>query len=72
MALGSFLLQENNFSNNQYKIQNRNLFVILEYSKTWQHFLEIDKYEVFIFVNPNNIYKLIDTNNLSLIQIEQV
>ena len=53
----------------QYKIHNGELLVIVKAFKTWRHYLEGYKHEVFIFTDHNNFRQFMDTKNLSSRQV---
>lgn len=41
----------------------------METFKTWRHYLEGYKYEVFVITNHNNLWHFMDSNNLSSKQV---
>ncbi len=48
-----------------YKTHNQKLLAIVEAFKTWRHYLEGCKYEVFVFTDHNNLQQFMDTKSLS-------
>ena len=48
-----------------YKTYNVELLAIVETFKTWRHYLEGCKHEVFILIDYNNLRRFMDTKNLS-------
>lgn len=48
----------------QYKTYNNIFLTIIEVFKTYWHYLKSCKYEVFILINHNNLYQLLDAKNL--------
>ena len=52
-----------------YKIHNGELLAIVEAFKTWQHYLESCKHEVFVLTNNNNLCRFIDIKNMSSRQV---
>ena len=52
-----------------YKTHNGKLLAILEAFKTWCHYLEGWKYEIFVLTDHNNLCCFIDTKNLSSKQV---
>ena len=53
----------------RYKTHNQELLAIIEVFKTWRHYLEGYKYEVFILIDHNNLRQFIDTKRLSSRQV---
>lgn len=53
----------------QYKTYNQELLAIIEAFKTWRHYLQDCKYKVLVFTNYNNLYRFMDTKNLSFCQV---
>lgn len=53
-----------------YKTQNQELIDIGEAFKTYCHYLEGFRYEIFIFTNYNNLCQFIDTKSLSSRQVD--
>ena len=53
----------------QYKTYNLELLAIIETFKTWYYYLEKCKYEVFVFIDYNNLCQFINTKNLSFFQV---
>ncbi len=52
-----------------YKTHNQELLAIVEAFKTWHHYLEDCKYEVFVFTDHNNLRQFMDTKSLSACQV---
>ena len=52
-----------------YKTYNGEPLAIVEAFKTWRHYLEGCKHEVFIFTNHNNFCCFMDTKSLSSQQV---
>ncbi len=52
-----------------YKIHDQELPAIVETFKTWRHYLEGCKYEVFILTDYNNLRQFMDTKSLSSRQV---
>ena len=52
-----------------YEIYNGELLAIIEAFKTWHHYLENYKHKVLIFIDHNNLCRLIDTKSLSSRQV---
>ena len=52
-----------------YETHNSELLAIIEAFKTWFHYLEGCKHEVFVFINHNNLRCFIDIKNLSSRQV---
>ena len=48
-----------------YKTHNGELLTIVKGFKTWRHYLEGCKYEVFVLTDYNNLQQFMDTNSLS-------
>ena len=53
----------------RYKIHDGELLAIVEAFKTWRHYLEGCKYEVFVLTNHNNLCRFMDTKSLSSRQV---
>ena len=53
----------------RYEIYDGKLLVLVEAFKTWQHYLEGCKHEVFVLTNHNNLCQFIDTKSLSSRQV---
>ncbi len=53
----------------QYKTHNQEFLAIVEVFKTWHHYLEGCKYEIFVFTNHNNPRRFMDTKSLSSRQV---
>ena len=53
----------------QYKTYNAKLLAIIEAFKTWCHYLESCKYEVFVLTNYNNLWRFMDIKSLSSKQV---
>ena len=53
----------------QYKTHNGKLLSIVKAFKTWRHYLENCKHEIFIFTDHNNLCRFMDTKNLSFGQV---
>ena len=49
-----------------YKTHNGKLLAIVKAFKTWRHYLQNCKHELFVLTDHNNLYYFIDTKNLSL------
>ena len=54
----------------QYKTHDGELLAIVKAFKTWRHYLEGCKHEVFVFTDYNNLYCFMDTKNLSFRQVQ--
>ncbi len=67
--LVAFFSQKMISTETQYKTHNQELLVIVEAFKTWRHYLEGCKYEVFVLTDHNNLHQFIDTKSLSSRQI---
>ena len=52
-----------------YETHDEKLLAIVEAFKTWRHYLESCKHEVFVFTNYSNLWKFIDTKSLSFCQV---
>ena len=52
-----------------YKTHNQELLAIVEAFKTWRHYIEDCKFEVFMLTDHNNVYRFIDTKSLSSRQV---
>lgn len=48
-----------------YKTYNDKLLAIVEIFKTWHYYLKNCQHKIFVFINNNNLYRFIDTKNLS-------
>ncbi len=48
-----------------YKTHNQEFLAIIEVFKTWCHYLESYKYEVFVLPDYNNLCQFMDMKNLS-------
>ena len=53
----------------RYKTHNSKLLAIVKAFKTWWHYLESCKHEYLVLTNYNNLYRFIDTKNLSSRQV---
>ncbi len=53
----------------RYKTHDQELLVIIKAFKTWRHYLEGCKFEVFILTDYNNLRQFIDTKSLSSYQV---
>ena len=53
----------------RYKTHNGELLAIVKAFKTWWHYLESCKHEVFVFTNHNNLQRFMDTKSLSFCQV---
>ncbi len=49
----------------RYETYDKELLAIVEVFKTWKHYLEGCKQEVFVLTDHNNLQHFIDTKNLS-------
>lgn len=49
----------------KFEIYNNKLFAIIKMFKTWRHYLENYKHEVYVLTDYNNLYCFIDIKNLS-------
>ena len=47
----------------RYKTHDGKLPAIVEEFKTWRHYLEVCKHEVFILTDHNNLRRFIDTKS---------
>ena len=56
----------------RYEIHNGELLAIVEAFKTWHHYLESCKYEVFVLTDHNNFRCFMDTKSLSSRQVRWV
>ncbi len=61
----AFFFQKMILAKTWYKINDQELLAIVEALKTWRHYLEGCKYEVFIFTDHYNLYRFIDMKSLS-------
>ncbi len=53
----------------RYETHNQELLAIVEAVKTWRHYLEGCKYEVFVLMDHNNLCRFMDTKSLSSCQV---
>ena len=53
----------------RYETHDGELLAIVELFKTWRHYLESCKYEVFVFIDHNNLCRFMDTKSLSSKQV---
>ena len=53
----------------QYKTHNGEFLAIVEAFKTWRHYLEVCKHEIFVLMDYNNFRCFINTKSLSPQQI---
>ncbi len=53
----------------RYKTHNQELLAIVEAFKTWRHYLEGCKHEVFVLTDHNNLRRFTDTKSLSSRQV---
>lgn len=53
----------------QYKTHDQKLLAIVEVFKTWRHYLEDRKFNVFILIGHNNLRPLIDTKSFGFMQV---
>ena len=53
----------------QYETHDGELLAIIEAFKTWLHYLEGCKYEVFVLTDHNNLHRFMDTKSLSSRQV---
>ncbi len=53
----------------RYETHNGELLAIVEAFKTWSHYLEGCKHEVFMLTDHNNLQRFIDTKSLSSRQV---
>ena len=53
----------------RYETHDGELLAIVEVFKTWRHYLESCKHEVFVFMDHNNLRRFIDTKSLSSRQV---
>ena len=49
----------------RYETHNSELLAIVEVDKTWRHYLEGCKHEVFVLTDHNNLCRFMDTKSLS-------
>ena len=54
----------------QYKTHDAELLAIVEAFKTWRHYLEGCKHEVFVLIDYNNLRRFMDIKNLSSCQVK--
>ena len=54
----------------RYETHDQELLAIVETFKTWRHYLEGCKYEVFVFTDHNNLRRFMDTKSLSSRQVQ--
>ena len=52
-----------------YKTHNGELLVIIETFKTWKHYLEGCKHEVFVLTDHNNLCQFVNRKSLSSKQV---
>ena len=65
----AFFLEKMILAETRYKTHNSELLAIIEAFKTWRHYLEGYKHEVFILTNYNNLRRFMDTKSLSFRQV---
>ena len=53
----------------RYETHDQELLAIIEAFKTWHHYLEGCKYEIFVLTDHNNLRQFMNTKNLSFQQI---
>ena len=53
----------------RYKTHNSELLDLIQDFKTWRHYLEGYKHEAYILTNYNNLWRFMDTKNLSFCQV---
>ena len=53
----------------QYETHNAELLAIVEAFKTWRHYLEDCKHQVFVLTDHNNLRRFMDTKSLSSRQV---
>ena len=53
----------------RYETNDGEILAIIEAFKTWRHYLEGWKYEVFILKNHNNLRQFMDTKSLNSKQV---
>ena len=53
----------------RYETNNQELFAIVEALKTRRYYLEDCKYEIYVFINHNNLRQFMNTKNLSSYQV---
>ena len=53
----------------RYKTHDGKLLAIVEAFKTWRHYLEGSRHEVFVLTNHNNLRQFMDTKSLSSRQV---
>ena len=53
----------------RYKIHDGELLAIVKAFKTWKHYLEGCKHKIFVLTDHNNIWRFMDTKNLSSCQV---
>lgn len=54
----------------RYKTCNKKFWPIIEIFKTWQHYIEGCKHEIFCLIDHNNFYYFMDIKNLSFRQVQ--
>ncbi len=52
-----------------YKTYDQELLAIVEAFKTWRHYLEGCKYEIFVLIDHNNLRQFMDMKSLSSCQV---
>ena len=52
-----------------YEIHNGEFLAIIKTFKTWHHYLEDCKHDIFVLMDYNKLHRFIDTKNLSFQQI---
>ena len=65
----AFFFRKMIFAETWYETNNGKLLAIIEAFKTWHHYLEGCKYEVFILIDYNNLHHFMNTNSLSSRQV---
>ncbi len=70
MALYSLFFQKIISAKIYYKTHNQKLLTIVEAFKTWYHYLEDCKYEIFVFTNHNNLCQFMNTKKLGTHQVQ--
>ena len=53
----------------RYETYDSELLTIVEVFKTWKHYLESFRHEVFILTNQNNLRRFMDTKSFSSKQV---
>ena len=54
----------------RYKTHNAELLAIVEVFKTWRHYLEGCKHEVFVLTNYNNPRRFMNTKSMNFRQVK--